>query len=103
MKRLWNFVLVSIVALSLAVPAGFATPQQSQPQTQQPSSPQPPQAAPDDQTPPPAPDQQDQSPTDQQQKPKGVKSGSEKDVDAVGRNCPGKTSGAGSGEKRQDD
>jgi len=84
MKRLWNFALVSIVALSLTVPAGFATPQQSQPQTQQPSSTQPPQAAPNDQTPPQAPDQQDQSSTDQQQKPKGVKSGSEKDVDAVG-------------------
>ena len=84
MKRLWSFALVSILAISLAVPAGFATPQQSQPQTQQPSSPQPPQAAPDEQTPPQAPDQQDQSSTDQQQKPKGVKAGSEKDVDAVG-------------------
>jgi predicted Zn-dependent protease len=84
MKRLWSFALVSILAISLAVPAGFATPQQSQPQTQQPSSTQPPQAAPDEQTPPQAPDQQDQSSTDQQQKPKGVKAGSEKDVDAVG-------------------
>ena len=84
MKRLWSFALVSILAISLAVPAGFATQQQSQPQTQQPSSPQPPQAAPDEQTPPQAPDQQDQSSTDQQQKPKGVKAGSEKDVDAVG-------------------
>jgi predicted Zn-dependent protease len=83
MKRLWNFALVSMLALSLGVPAGFATPRQSQPQTQQPSSPQPPQAAPEEQTPPQAADQQDQSSTDQQ-KPKGVKAGSEKDVDAVG-------------------
>ncbi len=84
MKRLWNVALVSMLALSLAAPAGFAAPQQSPQQTQQPSSPQPPQAAPEDQTPAPAPDQQDQSSTDQQQKPKGVKPGSEKDVDAVG-------------------
>jgi len=83
MKRLWNFALVSMLALSLAVPAGFAAAQQSQPQTQQPSLPQPPQAAPEEQTPPQAPDQPDQSSTDQQ-KPKGVKAGSEKDVDAVG-------------------
>jgi len=83
MKRLWNFALVSVLALSLAVPAGFAAQQQSQPQTQQPSSPQPPQAAPEDQTQPQTPDQQDQSSPDQQ-KPKGVKPGSEKDVDAVG-------------------
>jgi predicted Zn-dependent protease len=84
MKRLWSFALVSILALSLAVPAGFAAPQTSQQQTQQPSSTQPPQAAPDVQTPPQAPDQQDQSSPDQQQRPKGVKPGSEKDVDAVG-------------------
>jgi predicted Zn-dependent protease len=84
MKRLWSFALVSILALSLAVPAGFAAPQTSQQQTQQPSSSQPPPAAPDVQTPPQAPDQQDQASPDQQQKPKGVKPGSEKDVDAVG-------------------
>jgi predicted Zn-dependent protease len=83
MKRLWNFALVSMLALSLAVPAGFAAAQQSQQPPQQPSSPQPPQAAPEEQTPPQAPDQPDQSSTDQQ-KPKGVKAGSEKDVDAVG-------------------
>ena len=87
MHRLWNLMLVAVLAFSLAVPGGFAAPQQSQPQApqdQQASPPQQPQAAAGDQTQTQAPDQEDQSSSSQPQKPKGVKSGSEKDVDAVG-------------------
>ena len=38
MKRLCNVGLVAILALSMAVPAGFAAPQQSQTQSQQPQA-----------------------------------------------------------------
>ena len=113
MKRLCIFTgfLVVTVALSLAAPAGFAVPQQSQPQTQQP------QVAPTDPTqpPPPPPDQtqaapqapasqasstdpsqssqaQDQQTTssDEDKTPKGVKTGSEKDVNSIGNRGVGK-------------
>lgn len=90
MHRLWNVMLVAVLAFSLAVPGGFAAPQQSQPQApqdQQTSPPQQPQATAGDQSQtqaPDQPDQEDQSSSSQPQKPKGVKSGSEKDVDAVG-------------------
>lgn len=90
MHRLWNVMLVAVLAFSLAVPGGFAAPQQSQPQApqdQQASPPQQPQATAGDQSQtqaPDQPDQEDQSSSSQPQKPKGVKSGSEKDVDAVG-------------------
>jgi predicted Zn-dependent protease len=94
---------VTIWALSIVVSAGFAVPQQSQPQAQQP------QAAPTDpaQQPPPPPSsgqeqtQQPQaSPNDttqqpsassgQDQAPKGVKPGSEKDVNSIGNRGVGK-------------
>jgi len=87
MQRLWKMMVVAVLAYTLAVPGGFAAPQQSQPQApqdQQASPPQQPQATPGDQTQTQAPDQEDQSSSDEQQRPKGVKAGSEKDVDAVG-------------------
>jgi len=103
MKRLCNVINVAILALSMAVPAAFAAPQQQQTQGQQPqtapadpaqqppppSSPdqeqaQQPQAAPND------PAQQPSSSSDQEQAPKGVKPGSEKDVNSVGNRNVGK-------------
>jgi predicted Zn-dependent protease len=97
-----------ILALSIAVPTGFAAPQQSQTQSQQP------QAAPTNpaQQPPPPSDQgqaqqpqaapttpaqqpqteaqQPQSSSDQEQAPTNVKPGSEKDVNSVGNRNVGK-------------
>jgi predicted Zn-dependent protease len=78
MKRFYNVVVVAILALSIVVPAGFAAPQQSQTQAQQP------QAAPTD------PAQQPPSSSGQEQAPKDVKAGSEKDVNSVGNRNVGK-------------
>lgn len=86
MKRLFNFVVVLVLTLSLAIPAAYAAPQQapaqstpqasSTPQAQQQSTPQ-------DQ------DQSaDQTPADQPLK--GVKAGSENDVNAIGNRGVGK-------------
>jgi predicted Zn-dependent protease len=97
MRPLSNSILVAILGLSLAVPAGFAAQQQSQ----QPPPPPPAPAAtdPSQQPPPPAVDQsprsqpQDQGqPTtsDEDQTPKNVKPGSEKDVNSVGNRNVGK-------------
>ena len=82
MKRLFDAAIVAVLALSLAVPAGFAGQQQTPPQTQQtttPNSSQQPQA-------------QDQPATtsEQDQAVKGVKPGSEKDVNSVGNRGVGK-------------
>ena len=85
MKRLCNASLIAILALSLAVPAGFAAPQQSQ------SPKQPPSAPPSAQTQ--SSSSQDQQPaasSDEDQTPKGVKSGSEKDVNSIGNRGVGK-------------
>jgi beta-barrel assembly-enhancing protease len=83
MKRLFDAALVAMLALSLAVPAGFAGQQQSQTQSQQ-------------QTTTPDPSQQPQTQDRQQpassddQAVKGVKPGSEKDVNSVGNRNVGK-------------
>ena len=83
MKRLFDAVLVAVLAFSLAVPAAFARPRQTNTQTQQPQtsstdSTQQPQAQPQP------------SSSDQDQTPKGVKAGSEKDVNSVGNRSVGK-------------
>jgi predicted Zn-dependent protease len=117
MKRLFDAVPVAVLALFVAVPAAFAGPRQTQTQSQQPQTaptdpsrpPQPPQpqVAPTDtsqqpQSPqaqpattdasqqPQAQDQQPSSTSDQDQTPKGVKPGSEKDVNSVGNRGVGK-------------
>src|ERR1039458_1768040 len=103
MKPLCKGILIVIVGLCLAGPAGFAAPRQSQQQTQQQPQAQP-QQDPQQQTQqPPAtatdtsqqPQTQDQGQTsssdeDQNQTPKNVKPGSEKDVNAVGNRNVGK-------------
>jgi len=97
MKPLSNTILVAILGLALAVPAGFAAQQQSQQPPPPPSAP----AAtdPSQQPPPPAADHSQQSqpqdqgqPTtsDEDQTPKNVKPGSEKDVNSVGNRNVGK-------------
>jgi predicted Zn-dependent protease len=90
MKRLFDAVLVAgILALSVAVPAGFAGAQQTPTQTQ--TQPQPPQTATTDSSQPAqTQDQQQASSPDKEQPPKGVKAGSEKDVDSVGNRSVGK-------------
>jgi predicted Zn-dependent protease len=102
MKPLCNAVLVTILALSLALPAGFAAPQQTQPQTknQPAASGQQPAATdqsattdksqqPQAQDQPATADQQTTS-SDEEKAPTKVKSGSEKDVNAVGNRGVGK-------------
>src|SRR6267378_3998757 len=102
MKRLFDAVLVAVLAVSIAVPAAFAGPRQTQTQsqhpqtaptdpTQPPPSPQPQPAT--TKNPPQQPQAQDQpqpSSSDQDQTPKGVKPGSEKDVNSVGNRGVGK-------------
>jgi predicted Zn-dependent protease len=85
MKRLFDAALLAVLALSLAVPAGFAGQQQSPTPSQQPQatatdSPQQPQTQ----------DQQQPSSSEQDQAMKGVKPGSEKDVNSVGNRNVGK-------------
>jgi predicted Zn-dependent protease len=106
MNRLSSGFVVAIVVLSLAVPAGFAAQSQSQ------SPAQSPQAAPTSPSQPPTPpadssqkpqatstdqaqstqaqDQQQTTPSDEDQTPKGVKAGSEKDVNSIGNRGVGK-------------
>jgi predicted Zn-dependent protease len=90
MKRLFDAVLVvGVLALSAAVPAGFAGARQTQTQSQtQPHQPQ--TAATDSSQPAQTQDQQQPSSSDKEQPPKGVKAGSEKDVDSVGNRSVGK-------------
>src|SRR5882757_5792753 len=86
MKRLFDAVLVAVLALSIAVPAALAGPRQTQTQSQHPqpatpaNQPQQPQAQ----------DRPQSSSSDQDQTPKGVKPGSEKDVNSVGNRGVGK-------------
>src|ERR1700724_1459940 len=82
MKRLFDAALVAVLALSLAVPAGFAGQQESktQPQATTTDSSQQPQTQ----------DQQQPTPSEQDQTVKGVKPGSEKDVNSVGNRNVGK-------------
>jgi predicted Zn-dependent protease len=82
MKRLFDAALAVVIALSLAVPAGFAGQQQSKPQQ--------PQATTTDSSQQQTQDQQQPSSSDQDQTMKGVKPGSEKDVNAVGNRGVGK-------------
>ena len=96
MKPLSNAILAAIVALSLAVPAGFAAPPQSQPQTksQQPaatdqSTTTDKSQQPQTQDQPATADQQTTS-SDEEKAPTKVKTGSEKDVNAVGNRGVGK-------------
>jgi predicted Zn-dependent protease len=92
MKRLFDAVLVvGILALSVAVPAGFAGAQQTPTQTNPQTQPQPPQTATTDSSQPAqTQDQPQPSSPDKEQPPKGVKAGSEKDVDSVGNRSVGK-------------
>jgi predicted Zn-dependent protease len=92
MKRLFDAVLVvAVLALSVAVPAGFAVAQQTPTQTHPQTQPQPPQTATTDSSQPAqTQDQQQASSPDKEQPPKGVKAGSEKDVDSVGNRSVGK-------------
>ena len=85
MKRLVDAVLVAGLALSLAVPVGFAGPRQTQTQTQQPQT-----ATTDSTQQPQTQDQQQPASSDKEQTPKGVKPGSEKDVESVGNRSVGK-------------
>src|SRR5713101_393219 len=85
MKRLVDAVLVAGLALSLAVPAGFAGPRQTQTQTQQPQT-----ATTDPSQQPQTQDKQQPASSDKEQTPKGVKPGSEKDVESVGNRSVGK-------------
>jgi predicted Zn-dependent protease len=94
MKSLYLAFLAVVVVLSLAVPAGFAAPQQSQQQTQQtaPADQSQPQAAPADQSQ--QSQTQDQQQTtssdDEDKAPTKVKAGSEKDVNSIGNRGVGK-------------
>src|ERR1700687_84526 len=85
MKRLFDAALVAVLALSLGVPAGVAASQQKQTQTQQPQA-----TTTDSSQQPQTQDQQQPSSSDQDQTVKGVKPGSEKDVNAVGNRNVGK-------------
>jgi beta-barrel assembly-enhancing protease len=85
MKRLFDAALAAVIALSLAVPAGFAGQQQSKTQPQQPQATTT-DSSPQQQTQ----DQQQPSSSEQEQTMKGVKPGSEKDVNSVGNRNVGK-------------
>jgi predicted Zn-dependent protease len=85
MKRLFDTALLAALALSLAVPAGYAAQQPSQTQPQQ-SQPTP--ADPSQQ--PQTQDSQQPPSSEQDQTVKGVKPGSEKDVNSVGNRNVGK-------------
>jgi len=93
MKSLCRAILIGVVGVSLGIPAGLAAQQQPAQPTQQDPQPQsqPPQATTPDQSQP-APDQAQpsSSDTDQNQTPKNVKPGSEKDVNSVGSRGVGK-------------
>jgi predicted Zn-dependent protease len=90
MKRLFNGMVVTALTLSLAIPAAYAAP----PQSQAPQSPAQPPASSTSQTQQQStPADQDQSSSDQtpsDQPPKGVKAGSEKDVNSIGNRGVGK-------------
>jgi beta-barrel assembly-enhancing protease len=96
MKPLCNAILTAVLALSLAVPAGFAAPQQSHPQTQSQQtatgqSPAADQSQPQTQAQPATTDQQQTTSSDAEDKaPTKVKSGSEKDVNSIGNRGVGK-------------
>jgi predicted Zn-dependent protease len=84
MKRLSDTALLAALALLLAVPTAFA----GQQSTTQPQTPQP--TATDSSQPPQTQEQQQSPSSDQDQTVKGVKPGSEKDVNSVGNRNVGK-------------
>jgi len=90
MRRLCNGIFEIVLVMLLAAPAGFAAKRQSQPQTeQQPQAQTPQQPAATDSSQ--QPQTQDQSATsDEEGTVKGVKPGSEKDVNSVGNRGVGK-------------
>ena len=101
MKRLFDGLVVVALALSIAVPAGFAAPRQSQTQTSPTQPPPPPadtsaQPQTQSQTQPQAQTQVDQSQSsssdssDDSKAPTNVKAGSEKDVNSIGNRGVGK-------------
>jgi predicted Zn-dependent protease len=85
MKRLFDAVLVAVLAFSLAVPAALAGSQQTNTRAQQPQT-----SSTDSTQQQQTQDQQQPSPSDQEQTPKGVRAGSEKDVNSVGNRSVGK-------------
>jgi beta-barrel assembly-enhancing protease len=88
MKRLFDAVLIVGLAFLPAVPAAFAGQQQTQ--SQEPQSQQVPPATTDSSQQPQTQDQQQPSSSAQDQTMKGVKPGSEKDVNSVGNRGVGK-------------
>jgi beta-barrel assembly-enhancing protease len=93
MKSLCSAVLILILGVCLAVPAGYAaSPQAKSPSTSAPTDPTQ-KPAPPAAEPAPQPQTQDQGQTsssDEDQTPKGVKAGSEKDVNSIGNRNVGK-------------
>jgi predicted Zn-dependent protease len=88
MKPLCNAILVAVLALSLAVPAGFAAPQQAQTQDQQPAATD--QSSTADQSQQPQTQDQATTSSDEDKAPTNVKPGSEKDVNSIGNRSVGK-------------
>jgi len=89
MRRLWYGALGIMLALLWAARAGLAAQQTSQTQTQQPQA-QVQQPAATDQSQQPQTQDQQSSSSDEDQTPKGVKPGSEKDVNSIGNRDVGK-------------
>ena len=90
MRRLCNEVFGILFVLLLAAPAGFAARQQAQPPTQQqPQAQAQPQPAATDSTKQPQTDDQSAA-SDEDATMKGVKPGSDKDVNAIGNRGVGK-------------
>ncbi len=91
MRRLCNVMFGAICMLLLAAPASFAAPQQPQPQAQQTPQAQPQQQpAATDSTAQPQTQDQTGATTDEDETMKGVKAGSDKDVNAIGNRGVGK-------------
>jgi predicted Zn-dependent protease len=89
MRRLCNEIFGTVLVLMLAAPAGFSAQQQSQAPNQQPAAQTSPQPATTDASQ--QPQAQDQtSSSDEDSTMKGVKAGSEKDVNSIGNRGVGK-------------
>src|SRR6185312_10169223 len=86
MRRLFQSLAITSLAMSLAVPSAFAGPQQTSPQTQPPP---PAQTSTADQNSQPTPQDQSSNKNDERSQ-KNVKRGSEQDVDAIGNRNVGK-------------
>jgi len=90
MRRLCNAIFGIIFVLLVATPAGFAAQQQPQAQTQQPPQTQTQQPATTDASQQPQTQDQTTTDTDEDATMKGVKPGSEKDVNSIGNRNVGK-------------